>query len=81
MFIRFRLGERINNITCLVNSYLSSDCITKLTTNNRNIRTAITAYLFPFNFTGNRVFSFTIWGTILIAALVMTVRFCFLSYS
>lgn len=69
-FLQFRLGNRINNLACLINHYSSEDCREKLNSGlSNNIR------LFPFNFTKSRTLVLTSWGLALGLTIAYTINF------
>jgi hypothetical protein len=72
----FRLGERVTNIACLINSSFSNQCTAKLYYNvNGPLIKKVS--LLPFSFTKGRNLVFIFWGLVLIMAIVTTVSFCF----
>ncbi|GET37508.1 hypothetical protein [Microseira wollei] len=72
----FRLGERVTNIACLINSSFSNQCKAKLYYNvNGPLIKKVS--LLPFSFTKGRNLVFIVWGLVLIMAIVTTVSFCF----
>lgn len=76
-FLKFRLGWRVKNIGCLINSSAFPDCPQPENPNQPNPLLE-KASLFPFYFTNNRGLVWALWGLILITAIVSTVRFCLL---
>ena len=73
-FLRFRLGDRVTNIGCLINSSFATDCTSRLYYHiNGPLINKVS--LLPFQFTKGRYFIFTSWGLILTIAIAITVGF------
>jgi hypothetical protein len=73
-FTKFRLGERIQNIVCLVNPSFSQDCPRRLGVNQEPLIQKVA--LLPFSFTQSRGLVLMLWGSVLIAAIASTWHFC-----
>lgn len=67
--MNFRLGDRVVNIACLINSSFSEQCVNKLDNINR-------VSLLPMRFQKNRKLAFVLWGLVLTMITFTTVRFC-----
>jgi hypothetical protein len=72
-FNRFRLGDRIVTVGCLINASFTSDCPSRSLIPGEPLIQKVT--LLPFNFTQRRELVFMAWGAVLVAAIASTYRF------
>ena len=73
-FLRFRLGDRVTNVACLMNSSFAEDCQNRLYYHvNGPLIEKVS--LLPFIFTRGRNLVFIVWGLGLILAIITTIRF------
>jgi hypothetical protein len=67
--MNFRLGDRVVNIACLINSSFSEQCVNKQNNIHR-------VSLIPMRFQKSRNLAFLVWGLAVTMIIVTTVRFC-----
>jgi hypothetical protein len=72
-FLRFRLAERIDSVSCLIGLSRSQSCLTGENYNKSNL--AVRVYFWPLKSNKAQGLLWQIWGFLLITALISTLLF------
>jgi hypothetical protein len=72
-FLRFRLGERIDSVSCLIGLSRSQSCLTEEKYNKSDLASRV--YFWPLKSNKAQGLLWKIWGFLLITALISTLLF------
>ncbi len=72
-FLRFRLGERIDSVSCLIGLSRSENCLTDEKYNKSDLASRV--YFWPLKSNKAQGLLWKIWGLLLITALISTLLF------